>query len=109
MIAHCANQFGRTDLLTEECHPILFLILVNFSRDFPVLFIDGFVIRLEFVHLEEVEAAELILDEVTHEVVQRALTPRVDIHLTEELVDGVDSVDGLWVRVRHALNHDGRI
>ena len=48
--------------------------------------------------------AVFVLQEVTHELVQVSLFSRVNIHLRENLVEGVNCTDRLWIRPRHALD-----
>ena len=55
---------------------------------------------------QKVEAAILVLQEVTDEHVECALVFRVNIHLREDLVDFINCFDGVGVRVWHALYFD---
>ena len=58
------------------------------------------------MYLEEDEAPVLVLQEVANEDVERALVPRVDVHLGEDFVDRVDDTHRVRVAIGHALDAD---
>ena len=70
----------------------------------PVLVILRFAIRVKIVDLQEIKVAAIVLQEVTDELAHRALILRVNIHLREDFIKGVNRADSLWIRVGHTLD-----
>ena len=70
----------------------------------PVLVILRFAIRVKIVDLQEIKVPTIVLQEVTDELAHRALILRVNIHLREDFVKGINRTDSLWIRVRHTLD-----
>ena len=101
------DQPSLTDLALNELLCLLCLSIYKLFAYLPVRVANGFAIGTEVVYLEEDEAPVLVLQEVADKHVERALVPRVDVHLGEYFVDRVDDLDCVWVAIGHALDANG--
>ena len=76
------------------------------SANLPISIANRFAIGTKLMDLEKVESSVLILQKVANEAIQRTLVPRIDVHLSKYLVNRINCIDSMWIRIRHAFDAD---
>ena len=85
------------DLARDDLVLFLLLHIDEFFRGLPIVFENWLSISSEVMNLQKMEVAIFILQKVAHEHVHRTFFLRVDVSLREDLVDGVDGSDSVWI------------